>query len=633
MSWQQDFANGISENVGAGTVVALLNGVTDKESGDFVRFYFIDEDGAHTPRLGAFDIVLLGRDENGETVDNIAKYLKANPNSPVSINYAIRLNDRVDYESASILSDGTRGYKLKIGASDSFIAGTGNIAEATDIIEVRVHDIDDYVTWETGRGYENGNVEEKNSGVLGDVIGRVRADVDGDNDNLRFYFLENNVRTSRIEYRGEDQANGQPTMGRIVIDDRTGEIMFRNINPDFENGPTTHNLVVEISLEDSSNQLIPKRTLDVTINIVDVNESPAFTQSAYDFGTVLENAPLDLSIGFVKANDIDAGDEVTYGIFSGNDDGLFEINPMTGEITLIDTLDYDDTTASNNIHTFIVKATDLAGLRVNAMVTIEVEEYIASDPVLSVTATTPNIAEQETASTDAVSASGITIGVTGGDPNRNVFTTGDDRFQVVEVDGVWTLQLKPGAVLDYADANADGTPDTDPTITLTLQVNDGSAPGGTGRVSNTETVTVTVLDRPALALATASPKGGSLDISANGATTPESLGVTFDVTDADTTLASANVEFDVSVVSSDSFSNAGFSDEDFAVNEVGGAYTLQYVGAPRIDDHNDLTNLANFLNPIIELDVTVSTDGVASADTIRVQVNLHGRHLSRFPAV
>ena len=604
VSWQQDFANGISENVGAGTVVALLNGVTDKESGDFVRFYFIDEDGAHTPRLGAFDIVLLGRDENGETVDNIAKYLKANPNSPVSINYAIRLNDRVDYEAASILSDGTRGYKLKIGASDSFVAGTGNIAEATDIIEVRVHDIDDYVTWETGRGYANGNVEEKNSGVLGDVIGRVRADVDGDNDNLRFYFLENNVRTSKIEYRGEDKANGEPTMGRIVIDDRTGEIMFRNINPDFENGPTTHNLVVEISLEDSSNQLIPKRTLDVTINIVDVNESPAFTQSAYDFGTVLENAPLDLSIGFVKANDIDAGDEVTYGIFSGNDDNLFEINPMTGEITLIGTLDYDDTTASNNIHTFIVKATDLAGLRVNAMVTIEVEEYTASTPGLSVTSTTPNIAEQETASTDAVSASGITISVTGGDPNRNDFiVTGDNRFDVVEVDGVWTLQLKPGAVLDYADANADGIPDSTPTITLTLQVDDGSVPGGTGRVSATKQVTVTVLDRPDLEL-------DVVNVAVDGeGNANHAFGEIFSVTDANDL---TNPHFAISVVS-----GTALDADDFAVKTVGGDWVLHYVGEQIAE--------ADFLDPIIRLDVTVSSDAQNAPilETARVRLNLH----------
>ena len=601
VSWQQDFANGISENVGAGTVVALLNGVTDKESGDFVRFYFIDEDGAHTPRLGAFDIVLLGRDENGETVDNIAKYLKANPNSPVSINYAIRLNDRVDYEAASILSDGTRGYKLKIGASDSFVAGTGNIAEATDIIEVRVHDIDDYVTWETGRGYANGNVEEKNSGVLGDVIGRVRADVDGDNDNLRFYFLENNVRTSRIEYRGEDTNNGTPTIGEIVIDDRTGEISLRSINPDFENGPTTHNLEVEISLEDSSNQLIPKRTLDVTINIVDVNESPAFTQSAYDFGTVLENAPLDLSIGFVKANDIDAGDEVTYGIFSGNDDNLFEINPMTGEITVKSTLDYDDTTASNNIHTFIVKATDLAGIRVNAMVTIEVEEYTASTPVLSVTATTPNIAEQETASTDAVSASGITISVTGGDPNRNDFiVTGDNRFDVVEVDGVWTLQLKPGEVLDYALENAD----SDPTITLTLQVNDGSVPGGTGRVSDTKQVTVTVLDRPDLELDVVNVAVDATTMEANHA-----FGEIFSVTDANDL---TNPHFAISVVS-----GTALDADDFAVKTVGGDWVLHYVGEQIAE--------ADFLDPIIRLDVTVSSDAQNAPilETARVRLNLH----------
>ena len=603
VSWQQDFANGISENVGAGTVVALLNGVTDKESGDFVRFYFIDEDGAHTPRLGAFDIVLLGRDENGETVDNIAKYLKANPNSPVSINYAIRLNDRVDYEAASILSDGTRGYKLKIGASDSFVAGTGNIAEATDIIEVRVHDIDDYVTWETGRGYANGNVEEKNSGVLGEVIGRVRADVDGDNDNLRFYFLENNVRTSKIEYRGEDTNNGTPTIGEIVIDDRTGEISLRSINPDFENGPTTHNLEVEISVEDSTNQLIPKRTLDVTINIVDVNESPAFTQSAYDFGTVLENAPIDLSLGSVKANDIDAGDEVTYGIFSGNDDNLFEINPMTGEITVKSMLDYDDTTASNNIHTFIVKATDLAGLRVNAMVTIEVEEYTASKPVLTVTTTTPNIAEQETASTDAVSASGITISVTGGDPNRNNFIiTGDtqDRFQVVEVDGEWKLQLKPGAVLDYAVENAD----SDPKIILTLQVDDGSVPGGTGRTSATETVTVTVLDRPDLELDVVNVAVDATTMEANHA-----FGEIFSVTDANDL---TNPHFAISVVS-----GTALDADDFAVKTESGEWVLHYVGEQIAE--------ADFLDPIIRLDVTVSSDAQNAPilETARVRLNLH----------
>ena len=612
VSWQQDFANGISENVGAGTVVALLNGVTDKESGDFVRFYFIDEDGAHTPRLGAFDIVLLGRDENGETVDNIAKYLKANPNSPVSINYAIRLNDRVDYETASILSDGTRGYKLKIGASDSFVAGTGNIAEATDIIEVRVHDIDDYVTWETGRGYANGNVEEKNSGVLGDVIGRVRADVDGDNDNLRFYFLENNVRTSKIEYRGEDTNNGNPTIGEIVIDDRTGEIMFRNINPDFENGPTTHNLEVEISLEDSSNQLIPKRTLDVTINIVDVNERPAFTQSTYNFGTVLENAPLDLSIGSVEANDIDAGDEITYSIFSGNNDDLFEINPMTGEITVKSMLDYDATTASNNSHSLIVSATDgnifsTGALFSTATVKIEVIEYTASTPVLSVTSTTPNIAEQETASTDAVSASGITITVTGGDPNRNVFTvTGDtqDRFQVVEVDDdVWKLQLKPGAVLDYADANADGIPDSTPTITLTLQVDDGSVPGGTGRVSATKQVTVTVLDRPDLEL-------DVVNVAVDGeGNANHAFGEIFTVTDANNL---ANPHFAISVVS-----GTALDKDDFAVKTESGEWVLHYVGEQIAE--------ADFLDPIIRLDVTVSSDAQNAPilETARVRLNLH----------
>lgn len=63
--------------------------------------------------------------------------------------------------------------------------------------------------------------------------------------------------------------------------------------------------------------------------------------------SVQEDAPNGTFVGNVSASDPDIGQNLTYSIEAGNDDGVFAIDPATGDITVADnsTLDYETLTA------------------------------------------------------------------------------------------------------------------------------------------------------------------------------------------------------------------------------------------------------------------------------------------------
>ena len=542
--WQEDFeTNGVSEGLPAGTIIAQAQ-ATDAQT-RAVLYQLVDGNGASVESVGAFVI---------------------NVNSG-----HITLNERLDYETAT-------SHTLTIRAHDSHVVGGGRFSEHE--ITINVKDIDDYVEWNTGSGFENGNVNEDMGAVLGDAIGRVRSDIEGENDNLRFHFIVEGAQTSQANYFGEDTTD----IGRFNINEKTGEISLSSHSPNFERG-SSYTLTVQIS--DITNKNLP-RTLDVTVNIVDINEGPSFTQGTYAF-TVAENAPIAIhAIGRVVANDVDAGDTLTYRLREG-DATLFAVDRDTGDISLKRALDYDSATS----HQIKVQVEDAEGLFAIATVNIGVTEYTPAAPTLTVTGTA-TIVEQETASTDVVNAGGAaTINVASANafPDYSFAVTNDARFQVVEINGVWTLQLKAGAVLDYATAS---------TITLTLQVTDA------GETSAPQSLTVTVLDRPELSISA----GANVNLDVVGTTTELALDTVFAVADADTDLNAVTPVFDISVVSGTTLEAS-----DFNVQKVGDAWTLHYIGAPIVD--------SDFLDPFMELDVKVSTEGASSPDAVRVRLNLN----------
>jgi hypothetical protein len=77
-----------------------------------------------------------------------------------------------------------------------------------------------------------------------------------------------------------------------------------------------------------------QRTCVVTVQIDDINDAPAFASSAFS-RSIAENAPGKALVGTpVAANDEDPGQEHTYTIISGNDDGMFTISPCSGQISV-----------------------------------------------------------------------------------------------------------------------------------------------------------------------------------------------------------------------------------------------------------------------------------------------------------
>ena len=109
-------------------------------------------------------------------------------------------------------------------------------------------------------------------------------------------------------------------------------------------------------------------TSTVTVTINPVNDAPVFvdgggtpvnTTDGYVFGYD-ENRPAGAVLGTVRATDVDSA-TVTYSILSGNDNGYFAIDPVTGAISLTPAgaaAFVNDYEAGANAHALVVGAND-----------------------------------------------------------------------------------------------------------------------------------------------------------------------------------------------------------------------------------------------------------------------------------
>jgi len=86
--------------------------------------------------------------------------------------------------------------------------------------------------------------------------------------------------------------------------------------------------------------------------------------------SVAENSPTGTVVGTVKASDPDPGDNQTFALEAGNEDGVFSLNTTNGQLTIVDgsKLDYE----SKSSYVLDVKVTDKYGLTDSAKVTVNV---------------------------------------------------------------------------------------------------------------------------------------------------------------------------------------------------------------------------------------------------------------------
>lgn len=178
--------------------------------------------------------------------------------------------------------------------------------------------------------------------ALGDVVGTVSA-TDPENDSLT--------------YSLSDDAGG-----RFTIDANTGELIVAG-NLDYETA-TSHEVTVEVY--DGEFTI----TQTFTINVGDENEAPE--NLSLDNASIDEHSDVGAIVGKVSASDVE-GDSLTYSL-SDDANGLFAIDPVTGEISVAGDIDYETATS----HELVVDVSDGANT-VSQIFTIDVADVAPPD--------------------------------------------------------------------------------------------------------------------------------------------------------------------------------------------------------------------------------------------------------------
>ncbi|KAL6472178.1 hypothetical protein MHYP_G00183660 [Metynnis hypsauchen] len=139
----------------------------------------------------------------------------------------------------------------------------------------------------------------------------------------------------------------------------------------------------------------PKKssTVQIHVSVLDVNDNTPVCKQALYKAEVKENSPIGTVLTTVSASDADEGvnGEVSYSFAQASEDArhVFDINPETGEITLLNRLDYE----TENIFQIDIKAMDKGGLADTCKVVIDVVDVNDNPPSIQLMSFSNTIAE------------------------------------------------------------------------------------------------------------------------------------------------------------------------------------------------------------------------------------------------
>uniref|UniRef100_A0A3Q3EAM9 Protocadherin-15 n=1 Tax=Labrus bergylta TaxID=56723 RepID=A0A3Q3EAM9_9LABR len=236
----------------------------------------------------------------------------------------------------------TDQYRLIVTASDGNPGGTSTTTVNIVVTDVNDNDPDFDLTMST-----NFTAREEEADLL---VGQVMAtDPDaGANGQVR-YRIVNHPDLFTIS------ANGS-IYTRVPLD--------RELRSQYD-------LVVEAS----DGAVDPRRTtLSVSIQVMDIDDnSPVFSQQTYVVN-VPENSPVGTLVLKLSAEDSDLFSNVTYRIKTESARQLFSLNPVTGELAVLQTLDFEDLAAMGMgaLYTFQVEAVDQGGVMPPGQATVTV---------------------------------------------------------------------------------------------------------------------------------------------------------------------------------------------------------------------------------------------------------------------
>ncbi len=151
----------------------------------------------------------------------------------------------------------------------------------------------------------------------------------------------------------------------FAIDAASGVVTYTGPGEDHETEPNIYELTVRVTDDGGLSA-----TAAVIVEILDINEAPAFEQERYEF-ELEENRIGPVELGELTAADPDAGEPVVYAL-SGNGEELFEMDTTSGVLTY--TGPGEDYETEPNIYELTVSATDDEGLSAEARVTVTVTD-------------------------------------------------------------------------------------------------------------------------------------------------------------------------------------------------------------------------------------------------------------------
>ncbi|XP_034738774.1 protocadherin alpha-3-like isoform X3 [Etheostoma cragini] len=173
-------------------------------------------------------------------------------------------------------------------------------------------------------------------------------------------------------------------------------------------------------------------TMEISIEILDVNDNaPVFTKDVY-FAEIHENSPIGTIVIRVNATDMDDGlngdVSYTFGNVNSKVRELFDVDPITGEITVKGPLNYevDDSYEIN------IQASDsgYVPFRTEKSITVNIKDINDNAPVIEVTSLSNTISEDSRPGTTValLSVTDLDSGING---KVMSFTKGDAPFTLM----------------------------------------------------------------------------------------------------------------------------------------------------------------------------------------------------------
>ena len=259
--------------------------------------------------------------------------------------------------------------------------------------------------------------------------------------------------------------------------DRQSGIISLNHQFDYEH---VHNYTFFVVATDNGNPRL-STSAEVLISVIDLNDNPpVFTAEIY-YTSIPENAIIDTSIFDIPATDADStsNSELHYSILGGNVEGVFEIDEVSGIISLHDYLDREII----DFYSLSLRVVDMGipQFTATAQLTVQVMDVNDHIPRFDSDVYFVSVPEQSGIGTvvGSVSATDEDVGVNANLTYHIIAGDPEEKFMIAPQTGEVSIRK----VLDYESI---------PSHSLTILVSDHGQPE-----SHTDTVifTISILDQ------------------------------------------------------------------------------------------------------------------------------------------